>query len=244
MGREFRELSSLGDTDTMADEFPGISVVEEGQGLPSPVDSIVVVDLSAPRFTLKSNMEKEVERDPSKKAAFDIMFGKDHNCLDWDYEEAESLPGFYDYEVLRPATKEDLKTSYKEIVLFQAFHCLMWAMLSEMNSHACNPRAALFRLKGGMNTVGVNQTAMFRSQIIWPLWGSTQAFWEFMVKLFKQVYGKYNLQWPHDVPHLNAMQVKEYFQSIGCDDGVKVAQALIMYSGEDYCVTTSTDSLY
>lgn len=175
---------------------------------------------------------KDGEASEEELVRFSKLFGPDENCLGWKFHRY-SIPPIYDMYYLHETTDdEDFKphrlTSLKGYAHFALYGFLYLDLVQWFRDYA----AILYHPDDNrLESYDAVAVAAFRTEVIWPVFGSTQAFWETFIDVYKEVESKM-YEWPSGLFDLSYGAVKAEFQAANDTNGVKLMEALILTQGE------------
>lgn len=204
---------------------------------PFEFDDAKRINLREAAKSYRADLEKAAQVDADLRSRMQVIFGADPFCPDWDHDEAKPLTSCDGIYSRGWATLKILKTNQKEILLFHCVTLVTAIFTSDVLRFVQNKPAALFRLKGRLEDDKISMIALFRAELVWPLWGSSQAFWEDLVRIFDETSDSYNYYWPKRKSCMTSGQVKEFFESIGCVEGLRLIKVIIALEGEDFDLT-------
>lgn len=197
------------------------------------------VNLQVAAGSYRADLEKAAEKDNiEQRERIEIILGKDPFCPDWDYEEAEHLPDVDDFVTQGWATAELLRKHQCNILLFYCSTLVLSIFAGSALRGIRSQAVALFGLKGRLHDYQVNKVACFRAEFVWPLWGSSQAFWEELCQVLSATRYDYNYCWPKGRRHLTLGQAKEFFESVGCQEGMRLCRVIMSINDTDYELTS------
>lgn len=174
---------------------------------------------------------EEAKASEEERRQFDVLFGPDIHCLDWKCYRSNQCPIYDMYLVQSPVNPDDFTTNrlstLKAQLLFQ-IHAYMYV---DMAQKFGNLAEILFNPDDErIQPIDSARTSAFRSQLIHPIFGSTQGFWEAFLDTYHEVSGRI-YRWPSSEPDVNYWQARKEFQAAGDATAVKLADMVILLNG-------------
>lgn len=154
------------------------------------------------------------------RAKYDYIFGEDPNCLGWCPQG--DLSDYRDMIAHRSAPDEkcDLRRNIRAHLLVSLLDFIQTIIL---DNYAFG--AAMKRLYEPTREFhGMENVAYFRQEVVWPMFGSTEAFYNFILK-FKEDLQQFFFRFRVDehIP-MTAKKLPKYFKELGDADGQLLAK--------------------
>lgn len=129
-------------------------------------------------------MEPGIKRDDLKEK-YDRIYGEDTKCLGWNCiddlpSELELNPRNY-----APEKKSDLRRNIRAQLLYG----ILQFISSNLLGYSTFKRAMERLYEPTREFRGMEKVAFFRQEVVWPMFGSTKAFCEFLLKFSEDIKG-------------------------------------------------------
>lgn len=186
------------------------------------------------RQRVKAGQASEEER-----IYFNRLFGPDPHCSGWNCKRA-NLPPIFDLYPLTESSEEFTKERRLTTMKAYIHYGIHIYMVLNMANMFYRPAEILYCPDDDrIRPYDAATTAAFRSEIIWPLFSSTQAFLE----AFQDVYYEVEcsiLYWPLNEPEVSLAQAKEEFEAAGDEIAVKLTEVRAAIVGYDFKLGVKT----
>lgn len=167
----------------------------------------------------------------SERNIYNQWFGCDPGCPNWKPHRQNMAP-LYDLYFHQEAPTMDDFSGIKLKILKAYVHASLSAFFSLGMAYRfyATPEILWHPDDQRVDKSDSAKVAVFRHQAIWPLFGTTQQFWECFQDVFKETED-YMMEWPNGAPDLSYSEILEKFESAGDQDGVKLVKMLLYIYG-------------
>lgn len=185
---------------------------------------------------------KDGQGNNDQVSRFKILFGPDPNCPDWK-SHRHNLPPIYDLYAVGPSATPEQFVDHrldmlKAFMHFTIYNYLIMDVVFKFYSLA----KVLFHPDDARVSASESVLcAAFRADVIWPIFGSTQAFLEAMQDVYHQAEGSI-FQWPRHAPKANCSKVRDEFRAAGDHVAAKLMDVVLVIEGQNYSMGEGTSN--
>lgn len=203
-------------------------------------ETTVPIPFRRRKFSELTNLCKKVksgEASEEERAKYELLFGVDSNCPGWKCYRY-NFPYIWNMYQRRTLSEDFATARPKMLKLYAISHIHSWMVLSMASLFLQTPELLFEPDDDRVRPVEMACAAAFRQEVIWPLFGSVQNFWEPFYQAYFEVE-KYCCCWPKGEPSISYPQLKAEFEAIGDDFGAKLAEILMILYGDEATIGRS-----